>query len=89
MPRTTERRSAIAALVAARASLTVRRAASGSDSNSSSAMPRLIDTATSRAWVPSCRSRSSRRSSAAEWSTASARLRVSASTRCSSVSVLP
>ncbi len=89
MPRTTERRSAIAALVAARASLTVRRAASGSVSNSSSAMPRLIDTATSRAWVPSCRSRSSRRSSAAEWSTAAARLRVSTSTRRSRDSVLP
>ena len=36
-------------------------------------MPRLIDSATSRAWAPSCRSRSIRRSSAAEWSTASAR----------------
>ena len=76
-PRSAGRRSRRA--VAARASLTgTARRAPGRSSNSSSAMPRLIDTATSRAWAPSCRSRSSRRSSAAEWSTAAARLWVSA-----------
>ena len=69
MPRTTDRRSPSAAPVVAapRAGAAGRR--SGSRAHSSSAMPRLIRSATSRACAPSCRSRSIRRSSAAEWST--------------------
>ena len=89
MPRTTERSSARAVSVVSRASPTSLRAPSGSRSNISSAIPRLSDSATSRACAPSCRSRSSRRSSAAEWSTASARVSVSCSTRRSRRSVTP
>ena len=51
------------------------RSSGGSPSSPSFslAMPRLMASAASRTWAPSCRSRSTRRSSAAESSTASAR----------------
>ena len=68
MPRTTDRRSPRAAPVVARASRRICWAASGSRPSISSAMPRLMPSATSRACAPSCRSRSIRRSSVAEWS---------------------
>ena len=50
------------------------RAASGSAASFCSAMPRLMPSATSRAWAPSCRSRSMRRSSVSCTSTAPARV---------------
>ncbi|REK73547.1 hypothetical protein DX116_08390 [Aeromicrobium endophyticum] len=73
MPRTTDRRSPRADVVTSRASVSRRAAASGSFSSSSAASPRFMPSATSRACAPSCRSRSMRRSSAAEWSIDSAR----------------
>ena len=57
------------------------RAATGSLSSFSWAMPRSIASATSRAWAPSWRSRSIRCSSAAWESTAPARVRSSSTTR--------
>jgi hypothetical protein len=59
-------------------------AAAGSDSITSSAMPRLIAAATRRTCAPSCRSRSMRRSSTAEASTAAVLVAVSSSTRADS-----
>ena len=53
----------------------------GSFSISASIVPRFMPMATSRACAPSCRSRSMRRSSAAEVSTASCRVSVSRSMR--------
>ncbi len=70
MPRARSRSSASARLASSRASPTSSRALSGSRSKRSSAMPRSIASATSRACAPSCRSRSIRCSSAAATSTA-------------------
>ncbi len=84
MPRTTDRRSPSAAPVVPRASSRSCRAASGSCSIRSETRPRFMPRATRRAWAPSCRSRSIRRSSDAEWSTVSARDVVRSATRCAS-----
>lgn len=68
-----------AAPAPARASANSALAAAGSASMASSAMPRFIVSATSRTCAPSCRSRSTRRSSTAEASTAAALVAVSSS----------
>src|SRR5690625_1725151 len=84
IPRTTDRRSPSADVVALRASSSRSAALSGSLRSISSAMPRFMPSATSRACAPSCRSRSIRRSSAAEWSMVSARDSATCATRRSS-----
>src|SRR6185503_1060097 len=87
MPRARSRSSASASLASSRAFSTSSRAPSGSRSKRSSAMPRSIASAMSRACAPSCRSRSIRSSSAAAASTAPARVSVRTSTRSDSSSV--
>ena len=73
MPRAMSRSSAMASLAPRCASSTSSRTRTRSTSSASSsfslAMPRRMASATSWAWVPSCRSRSIRRSVAAEAST--------------------
>ena len=73
MPRTTERRSSSALTVVSRASRSSAAAASGSVLISFSARPTFMPTEAIRAWAPSCRSRSIRRTSAALWSRVSVR----------------
>ena len=86
MPRARSRRSASASTAlrcaASISSLTV--SLSGS-SSFSLAMPRFMASAASRIWAPSCRSRSTRRSAAAESSTASVLVRSSSLTRSAMV----
>ena len=84
MPRTSERSSASAVVDETRASAISAAAAAGSWSTSSCARPRFMPRATSCACAPSCRSRSIRRSSAAEWSTVRAREDSSSPIRCCS-----
>ncbi len=84
MPRTRSRSSDSAVLDDVRASASSARAWSGSVSSCSSAIARLMPSATSRACAPSCRSRSMRRSSAACASTVSVRVSVRCSTRWAS-----
>ena len=86
MPRARSRRSASASTAlrcaASISSRTVALSPSWSSSPSfSRAMPRFMASAASRICAPSCRSRSTRRSAAAESSTASARVRSSSLTR--------
>lgn len=73
MPRTSRRISCNAVADASLALPSSARAACGSLSSSCSAAPIVMPIATRRAWAPSCRSRSIRRSSAAWESTASVR----------------
>ena len=82
MPRARSRSSSSASAAPSRASASSVRTASGLVSSCCSAMPRLMPSATSRAWAPSWRSRSIRRSSDSWTSTAPARLVSSASIRC-------
>ena len=86
MPRTTERRSSRASTVVSRASRSSAAAASGSVAISFSARPTFMPTEAIRAWAPSCRSRSIRRTSAALWSSVSVREAATSSTRRSSCS---
>ncbi len=84
MPRTRSRSSSRASAEFRRAWASSRFACAGSCSTSISMVPRSMPMATSRACAPSCRSRSMRRSSAAEVSTASCRVSVSTLTRSAS-----
>ena len=74
MPRTRSRSSPTACTTSSRAWSTSRCAIWGSFSNVSLASPRSADSATSRAWAPSCRSASMRCSSRCCPSTAAARV---------------
>ncbi len=77
MPRIRARSSASALTEASLASSTSARAASGLESMTCPAASSVMPMATSRAWAPSCRSRSIRRISAAPVSRASVRVWVS------------
>ena len=84
IPATRPRSSASARAEFSRAAATRATAASGSVLISPSVARREMPSAISRAWAPSCRSRSTRRSSAAAVPTASTRVAVSRRTRLTS-----
>ena len=82
-PRNSWRSSSRAALASSWASAMIWFACAASGC-AARAMPSRIASETSRCWVPSCRSRSSRRRSASAASTTPARVSARRSTRCSS-----
>ena len=87
MPRTSDRSSLSAAEESSFAAASIARAPSGSCSSSRWACVRVMPMVTSRAWAPSCRSRSMRRISASCSSSAVRRVAVSDATRSSSDAV--
>ena len=87
IPRARSRSSSSASFAPVRASASSAIAPSGSVRSFSSAIPRLMPSATRRAWAPSCRSRSILRSSVSCTFTAPARVSSSSSIRCAAPAV--